>query len=86
MENHIQSLKQQRFASHEDENVASNTSKNRSLPSVPNRGQVKQTDGSFQNKEIIEVIDFIDQTKRTLTEYGEKLKKHLNFNLIQQEM
>ena len=54
-------------------------SKNVRMASVTNRGQE-------ENLQIITVINFIEQTMKTLSTYGEQLKIQLDTNLTQQEM
>ena len=38
-----------------------------------------------ENVQLITVINFIEQTMKTLSNYGEQLKTQLDFNLTQQE-
>ena len=41
--------------------------------------------GQQENPKLITVINFIEQTMRTLSNYGEQLKTQLDFNLTQQD-
>ena len=54
--------------------------KNEEVVSVGNRNQ------EHQNRDIIEVIQYIEQTMTTLANYREKSKRQLNSNLMHQEI
>ena len=54
--------------------------KNEEVVSVDNRNQ------EHQNRDIIEVIQYIEQTMTTLANYREKSKRQLNSNLMHQEI
>ena len=54
-------------------------SKNENTASLLNRGQQ-------ENINLFTVISFVKQTMQSLTNYGEKLKTQLDFNLTQQGM
>ena len=41
--------------------------------------------GQQGNAQLITVISFIEQTMKTLWNYGEQLKAHLDFSLTQQD-
>ena len=50
----------------------------------PKNGETpSQIGGQSQNIEIISVVSFIEETMKTLSTYKERLKKHLNIDLIQ---
>ena len=52
-------------------------SKNGNVASGMNRGQL-------ENIELLKVISFVEETMKTLSNYGEQLKIQLDFNLTQQ--
>ena len=52
-------------------------SKNGNVASAMNRGQL-------ENIELLKVISFVEETMKTLSNYGEQLKIQLDFNLTQQ--
>ena len=74
-----QSKKQQRDPKREiyKNNIISK-SKNENTTSVCHGGQQ-------ENVQLITVINFTEQTMKTLWNYGEKLKTQLDFNLTQQD-
>ena len=54
--------------------------------SLKNRPTASETGGQTEKIEMLSVISFIEDIMRTLSNYGEKLKKQLDINLIQKEM
>ena len=79
----IKLLKQYKTRQHDPktEMYKSNTnseSKNENTASVSHGGQQ-------ENVDLITVINFIQQTMKTLSNYGEQLKTQLDFNLTQQD-
>ena len=54
-------------------------SKNGNVASGMNRGQL-------ENIELLKVISFVEETMKTLSNYGEQLKIQLDFNLTQQRV
>ena len=59
-------------------NNTNSESKNENTASVSHGSQQ-------ENVELITVINFIEQTMKTLSSYGEQLKTQLDFNLTQQD-
>ena len=55
------------------------SSKNKNMASAANRGQQ-------ENIDLLKVITFVEQTMKTLSNYGEQLKIQLDCNLTQQGM
>ena len=59
-------------------NNTNSESKNENTASVSHGGQQ-------ENVELITIINFIEQTMKTLSSYGEQSKTQLDFNLTQQD-
>ena len=60
-------------------NPPQQNSKNGKAASATNRGQQ-------ENVDLLKVISFVEETMKTLSNYGEQLKIQLDFNLTQQGM
>ena len=57
------------------------------LQESPKNGPTaSKTGGQIEKTEMLSVISFIEDTMRTLPNYGEKLKNQLDINLVQKEM
>ena len=83
LEEEIKSLKQSRKQQHDPKtemyrNKINLKSKKDNTASVSHRGQQEHV-------ELITVINFIEQTMKTLSNHGEQLKTQLDFNLTQQD-
>ena len=60
-------------------NPLQQNSKNGKAASATNRGQQ-------ENIDLLKVINFVEETMKTLSIYGEQLKMQLDFNFTQQRM
>ena len=60
------------------------TSRKKKVPESSKNGPT--TWGPIEKIEILNVISFIEDTMRTLSNYGERLKNQLDINLIQKEI
>ena len=54
--------------------------------SSKNGPTASETGGQIEKIEKLSVISFIEDIMRTLSNCGERLKKHFDINLIQKEM
>ena len=57
------------------------------LQESPKNGPTaSKTEGQIEKTKILSVISFIEDTMKTLSNYGERLKNQLDINLVQKEM